>query len=112
MSVLVYEEPVNTCVMVNDRFSYSVPHLHFRAQIHTSGMPGFRWEMVHDLALAKEVAARRPEKPVDWIEITDILNTTFSTEEKPVLLKGRGCKDRLDLLLKKYKDEESKSLKK
>ena len=92
--------------MVNDRFSYTV------LQIRISGMPGFRWEMVHDLALAKEVAARRPEKPVGWIEIADILNSMFNTDEKPVLLKGRGCKDRMDLLLKKYKDEDSKSLKK
>ena len=92
--------------MVNNRFSYTV------LQIRISGMPGFRWEMVHDLALAKEVAARRPEKPVGWIEIADILNFMFNTDEKPVLLKGRGCKDRMDLLLKKYKDEDSKSLKK
>lgn len=68
--------------------------------------------MVHELALAKEVAAHRPQKPVDWIEIADILSSMCSTEEKPVLLKGRGCKGRMDLLLKKYKDEDSKSLKK
>ena len=43
-------------------------------------MPGFRWEMVHDLALAKEVATR-PEKSVDQIEIADILNSAFSTGE-------------------------------
>ena len=76
------------------------------------GMPGFRWEMVHNLALAKEVASTRPEKPQDWIEVAEKMNGQFTTDDKPVLLKGRGCRERMDLLLKKFKDEDSKSLKK
>ena len=74
-------------------------------------MPGFHWEAVHNLALAKEVATHRPQKPLDWAEIAERLNTAFSTDEKHVL-KGRECKDRLDFLLKTYKEEDAKSLKK
>lgn len=74
-------------------------------------MPGFRWDCTHDLALATEVVTRRPNKPADWADLAEALNSAFSTEEKPVQLKGRGCKDRLDLLLKKYKDEDKKALK-
>lgn len=64
------------------------------------------------MALAKEVASTRPEKPQDWIEVAEKMNGQFTTDDKPVLLKGRGCRERMDLLLKKFKDEDSKSLKK
>ena len=74
-------------------------------------MPGFRWEIKHDLALASEVVSKRPEKPADWIALAEALNNAFSSEEKPFLVKGRGCRDRMDLLLKKYKDEDKKALK-
>ena len=62
-------------------------------------MPGFHWEILHDVALAKEVATHCPQKPLHWLEIAEKLKFAFSTEEKHVLLKGRRCKDRLDLLL-------------
>ena len=73
-------------------------------------MPGFRWELKNDIALVSEVATHRPLKPADWDEIASTLSDSFLTEEKPVLLKARGCKDRLDLLLKKYTDEDTKAL--
>ena len=74
-------------------------------------MPRFRWDLKNDIALASEVATHRPLKPVGWDEIACTLNTSFSTDDKPVGLKGRGCKERLDLLLKKYKAEDTKALK-
>ena len=73
-------------------------------------MPGFRWEVNHDIALALEVVSKRPQKPADWINLAEALGKSFSTEN-PVQLKGRGCKERLDLLLKKYKDDDKKALK-
>ena len=76
-------------------------------------MAPFRWpELWHDVALATEVAARRPTRPQDWDEIAQALSEAFSTQEKPVQLKGRGCRERMDLLLKKYKDNDAKALKK
>ena len=74
-------------------------------------MPGFRWEVANDIALAMEVVSKRPHKPADWVDIADTLAKAFSTEEKQVSLKGRGCKERMDLLLKKYREEDKRSLK-
>lgn len=69
-----------------------------------SNMHAFRWpESSHDIALAKEVAAKRPSKPADWEEIVTKLSSSFSTKNKPLLLKGRGCRERMDRLLQKYK---------
>ena len=60
-------------------------------------MPAFRWsDTAHDIALAKEVIACRPLKPLDWDSIATRLNAVFATKEKPVELKGRGCRERLD----------------
>ena len=70
-----------------------------------------RWECDHNLALTTEVVARRPHKPADWNDLVKTLNTSFSTKEKPVQLKGRGCRERMELLLKKYKDDDKKVLK-
>ncbi|CAB4015161.1 Hypothetical predicted protein [Paramuricea clavata] len=65
----------------------------------------------NDIALAREVAASRPEKPNDWDEIATRLSEHFSTDGKPVELKARGCRERMDRLLSKYKQEDAKSLK-
>ena len=74
-------------------------------------MPNFRWlQLSNDLALAKEVFSVRPEKAADWEDIATKLSAVFSTDEKPVFIKGRACKDRLDLLLKKFR-EDAKALK-
>ena len=73
-------------------------------------MPGYRWEVNHDIALALEVVSKRPQKPADRINLAEALSKSFSTENH-VQLKGRGCKERLDLLLKKYKDDDKKALK-
>ena len=75
-------------------------------------MPGFRYDIKHDLALATEAASRRPTKPSDWEAIADNLSYQFSTEEKPVQLTARSCREHLEFLLKKYSDDDKKALKK
>lgn len=74
-------------------------------------MPGFRYDLKHDLALATEVASSRPNRLADWDVVADKLSQQFSTDEKPISLKGRGCRDRMELLIKKYEDEDKKALK-
>ncbi|CAB4023790.1 Hypothetical predicted protein [Paramuricea clavata] len=75
-------------------------------------MGPFRWPSIeNDIALAREVAASRPEKPNDWDKIGTRLSEHFSTDGKPVELKARGCRERMDRLLSKYKQEDAKSLK-
>ena len=74
-------------------------------------MHAFCWnDKAHDIALVKVVACH-PSKPLDWDSIATWLNAVFATEEKPVELKGRGCRERLDRLLEKFKAEDTKSLK-
>ena len=73
-----------------------------RRSISDADMPAFRWpETCHDIALAKEVVFSRPTKPINWDKIASNLNAAFSTEDKPVELKGRGCRERMDRLLAK-----------
>lgn len=75
-------------------------------------MGPFRWPSIDkDIKLAVEVAANRPEKPAEWEAIASRLSMAFSSEEKTVELKGRGCKDRMGLLLAKYKAEDARNLK-
>ena len=74
-------------------------------------MPTFRWpDTNHDIALAKEVVSSRPTKPLDWDLIASNLNMAFSTEDTQVYLKGRGCKERMERLLNKFKIEDTTSL--
>ena len=55
-------------------------------------MVPFRWpDIWHELALAKEVAKYFPEKPQEWDEVAKILSKAFSTDDKHVEVKGRGC---------------------
>ena len=51
-------------------------------------MPGFRWDLKQDIALATVVVSKRPHKPVGWSDVAEDLNASFSTEDKPVQLKG------------------------
>lgn len=67
--------------------------------------------MKDDIALATEFARERPEKPSEWDKIAESLSELFSNDEKKVPLKGRGCRERMDRILKKYKEEDAKSLK-
>ena len=75
-------------------------------------MAPFRWpECNYDVALATEVIANRPQWPLDWDSIAETLSSHFSTEERPVRLSGRACRDRLNLLLAKHKADDAKGLK-
>ena len=77
-----------------------------------SRMTIFRWPLLyHDLSLAKEVISVHPEKPSDWDSIATKLSDIFTSPIKPVVIKGRACRERLDLLVKKYKEEDTKALK-
>ena len=66
--------------------------------------------MANDIMVATEVAARRPNSSLEWDVIAGILSNAFSKVEKPVDLSGRACREQLEQLIKKYKDED-KSLK-
>ena len=62
-------------------------------------MPSFRWpDVSHNIALAKEAISVCLEKPADWDVIACTLNSNFTTEDKPVFIKGRRYRERLDLL--------------
>jgi hypothetical protein len=75
-------------------------------------MAPFRWpDTKHDIALAKEVAAVKPVSSEDWEIIARTLGTLLSTNDKPVELKGRGCRERLQRLIEKFKKEDARSLK-
>lgn len=75
-------------------------------------MPNFRWPLLfHDIALAKEGISKHPECALDWEGIVTDLSEVFSTKEKSVAIKGRACRERLDLVPNKYREEDSESLK-
>jgi hypothetical protein len=75
-------------------------------------MAPFRWpDRKHDIALAQEVAAAKQVGSQDWEIIATRLSTLFSTEDKPVELKGRACRERMQRLIEKLKQEDARSLK-
>ena len=75
-------------------------------------MPPFRWPSIQqDLALAREGAARKPEKASDWDAVALAVSQAFSTDEKVITLKARGCQERMERLLLKYRTEDAKGLK-
>ena len=73
--------------------------------------PFRRPKVENDIALLKEIVARRPSKADEWEDIAEFLSSLFSTDNNPVVLKGRGCRERSELLMKKFKSEERKALK-
>ena len=76
-------------------------------------MSPFCWPSIQqDLALAREVAARKPEKKTsDWDAVALALSEAFSTDEKVITLKARGCRERMERLLLKYRTENAKGFK-
>ena len=50
-------------------------------------------------------------KPKDWDAIAERLSRAFSTDTNKVQLKGRGCRERMEQLVDKYKEEDAKALK-
>ena len=78
----------------------------------TTNMAPFRWpETRYDIALAIEVSASNPVKPKDWEAIAERLSTAFSTDTNNVQLKGKGCRERMERLVDKYKEEDARALK-
>lgn len=63
------------------------------------------------MALAKEVAQDSPEKPDEWEAVDKRLSKAFSMDSYTVELKGRGCLEKMDRILTKYKEEDVKGLK-
>ena len=92
-------------------------HIDRFAVFHFSGfcrseMPSFRWPYVaHDVALATEVASVRPTNATEWDQIANTLSASFSTTQREVEIKGRGCREWMDLLIRKYKVEDARALK-
>ena len=74
-------------------------------------MPGFRSNVEEDTALCVEVCKVRPEKPIQWLDVADSLNKIFTFESQDIQLKGGGCKEKLFLLTKKYKEDDRRALK-
>ena len=56
--------------------------------------------------LATEVAARKPKSPADWETIAGILSHAISSDNKQVDLTGRACRERLERLINKFKEED------
>ena len=76
-------------------------------------MAPFRWpSLKNDIALAKEVASRKPQTHQEWDELATILSEVFSSDSNRVELKGRGCRERLTRLIEKNEHDDKKSLKK
>jgi hypothetical protein len=75
-------------------------------------MAPFRWANVeYDIQLAVEVTSQKPEKPADWEVIAEALSKEFSKWGKQVEIKGRGCKERMERIIAKFKTEDKRSLK-
>ena len=75
-------------------------------------MPAFRWPyLVHDVVLATEVVSTRPFNATEWDQVAKKLSSSFSTPQREVELKGRGCRERMELLVRKYKFEDARALK-
>lgn len=72
-------------------------------------MPSVRWNLEEDTALCVEVFKMRPESSAQWAEIADDLNRRF--QFRKISFTDRSCRDRMNLLKKKYKNEDRKSLK-
>ena len=84
----------------------------FASAASSAAMPQFRWLTVgHDITLACEVTAFHPSKPSDWEAIAATLSSTFYTDERLGELKGRGCRERLNRLVEKFRADDTRSLK-
>ena len=76
-------------------------------------MAPFRWpSLKNDIALAKEVASRKPQTHQELDEIATVLSEVFSSVSNRVELEGRGCRERFARLIEKNEQDDKKSLKK
>lgn len=53
----------------------------------------------------------RPDKLMQWLNVAETMNNNFSSKSKEAQLKKRGCKERLFLMTKKYKEDNKRALK-
>ena len=68
---------------------------------------GFRGPSTcEDVMLATELAQRRPKCPADYKQIARVLSPIFSEEQKPVVLSGQACRERMNGLISKYLEED------
>ena len=58
--------------------------------------------MSQDVALGTEVVFARLLTATDWDEIATTLSAALATPQREVDRKGWGCREHLDLLIKKY----------
>ena len=63
------------------------------------------------MAFVKEVAQDSPKKPDEWEAVDKRLGKAFSTDSYTVELKGKGCREKMNQILTKYKEEDVKGLK-
>ena len=76
------------------------------AFFYFSKMP-FEWpSSCQDVMLATELAQRRPKCPADYEQIARVLSPIFSEDQKPVVLSGRTCRERMNGLISKYHEED------
>ena len=61
--------------------------------------------------LARQASYDCPTKSANWEVLANAFNTIFSRVGGEVSLKERGFKERLDLLLRKHKQEDTNALK-
>ena len=66
--------------------------------------------VLHDFALVTEVPSARPTRHSDWEKVATTLSAAFSTRQKQASLKGRGCREQLELLVRKCRKEDSRAL--
>lgn len=75
-------------------------------------MAPFRWpKTIQDICLCKEVCSRRPLKASEWDQIAETLSKFFSAPGNIVDIKGRACREHLDRLIEKKKNDDTKTLK-
>ena len=71
----------------------------------------FRWHARHDIDLLREVVAVRPNSSNQWNTIAANLQGAWGDALKSPL-KGRSCKEHLDVLLAHHKAGNAAALKK
>lgn len=71
----------------------------------------FRWHAQHDLDLLKEVVAHRPKRCEDWNKIAANLQHAWGEVVKHPI-KGRSCKELLEVILAHHKAGNAAALKK
>ena len=73
-------------------------------------MPPFRWkELEYDTALCRQFVGNKPGKPSEWNDLSSTLSAFISKTKTEVNLTGRACREHMELLVKKFKNDEQKA---